>query len=207
MPPAFDLSKLKNIKLTKEQQQYIGVGVVIFGVMIWLYWTKLMVPLNKTIVEKREALTAEKVKLEEARKFSPEEYAARMNRVQAGMDFVMARLPTAESRYVGITRLIRITLENGVEMTKYKPKRTTAGRGESEYKGYTKNTADVEILTDYHGLGRFLSELTGEEMLYLIEDLKLGALSVDPRNPSAPRVKANFKVITYTEDQKKEEAQ
>ena len=55
-----DLNKLKNIKLTKDQQQYVVFAVLLVGGAVWGYWTKLMVPLGKAIVEKQETLEDEK---------------------------------------------------------------------------------------------------------------------------------------------------
>ena len=35
-----DFNKLKNIKLTKEQQQYIGVGVLMTGLAVYSYFSE-----------------------------------------------------------------------------------------------------------------------------------------------------------------------
>lgn len=194
-----DLAKLKNIKLTKDQQQYVVVAVVLTGAAIWGYWTQLMVPLSKSIVEKRDLLQDERRKLEEARKFDQKEYDLRMEKMQEGMRYLSRRLPPADEGYTELKRLIRIALEGNVELKSFKPEK---GKPSKDFAGFRQNLATAIVDADYHQLGSFLSKLTGEELLYVVDELQLTGVAPDASRPLAPRVSATLKLVTYAEEKK-----
>ena len=195
-----DLNKLKNIKLTKDQQQYVVFAVLLVGGAVWGYWTKLMVPLGKAIVEKQETLEDEKRKLNEARKFDQKEYDLRVEKVQEGMRYFSRRLPPADEGYSELKKVIRLVIESGVDLKSIKPER---GKSSKDFSGFKQNPTTVVIDADYHDLGAFLSKLTGEELLYVVEELQLAQAPVDAARPLAPRVSATLKLVTYAEEKRK----
>jgi len=185
----FDLAKLKNIKLTKEQQQLVVLGVFLVGGGVYGYWNYLMVPLRQDQVKVEIELKEEKGKLRKAKEFKPEAYEKRLAKVQEGIQFVSGRLPPVGDEPMGLQRLITMTLEDGMELgfnlAKSKP-------GRVEFPGFQKNIAAITVDTDYHKLGRLFSKLSGEDIVYNIEGLKLTA---GPQNP----VRATFTLVTYSQ--------
>lgn len=196
-----DINKLKNIKLTKEQQQYVAGAVMVVAVGVWGYWTKVMQPLSVEISAKREELKGEMEKLDQARKFSKEDYDQRMELVRTGSKYMAMRMPPADDRFPGIKRLIRLTVEDGLELTSYKP---VKARPSKKKDPYIPNVANVTIYTSFHELGRFLSKLTGEDLLYLVEELKLTEqpAGVSGARGVTGRLKADLKLITFSEKTK-----
>jgi len=195
-----EIAKLKNIKLTKGQQQYIALGVVAVGAAIWGYWTKLMVPLGKEIVVAQEALQVEEKKLAEAEKFDQKEHDRRVEKVQEGMRYFSRRLPPADEGYTEHKRLIMLVKESGVKQTAIKPEK---GKSSKDFPGFRQNVAVLSLGADYHQLGSFLSKLTGEELLYVVEELQLLPAPIDINRPLAPRVSVRLKLVTYAEEKKK----
>src|SRR5689334_8379273 len=117
----FDLNKLKNIKLTKEQQQYVAVAVLLLGGGSYAYYNFVMVPYANQIKTLEKSVQEKKDNLEKARRIKAqwEEYNQRLSRVQAGNAFVARRLPPAKGLDLGITRLIRMATEGGIQLVRY----------------------------------------------------------------------------------------
>ncbi len=186
----FDLSKLKNIKLTKEQQQYVFLGVVMFFGGIYGYWKWIMTPLNKQVVELKATVEQKEQSLREviAMQKSWEEYGDRLAAVQRGSQFAIRRIPTTAALSGILLRINRLFLEGGMEMTKFRPDTTATIK--SEFPELSKFIADVDVVASYNKFGTFLSRLSGEDIIYNVEDVQIresptlddpGAISVGMR--------------------------
>ena len=192
----FDLANLKNLKLTKEQQQYLVVGILAIAGSVYGYWSFLLTPLNKSIVDLTKQLKDKQESIEKARRIKSqwEEYTQRLSRVQSGMQYISRRLPPDAGVNVELQRLIKMTLEGGVEMAAYGSEKNAGNK--SEFPGYKKNIANLILVADFHRLGNFLSRLSGEDIVYNIEDLQLAAA---PENKLRHSIGAGVKLVTYTE--------
>lgn len=193
----FDLSKLKNIKLTKEQQQYVFLGVVMFFGGIYGYWKWLMTPLNKQVLDLRATVEQKEQSLKEvlAMQKSWEEYGDRLAAAQRGSQFAARRIPTSAALTGIVLRVNRLFLEGGMEMTKFRPDTTATIK--SEFPELSKFIADVDVIASYNKFGTFLSRLSGEEIVYNVEDVQIRESPL-PGDPGAISVGMRI-VIYYTE--------
>jgi len=191
-----DLNKLKNLKLTKEQQQYLVVGVLGIAGTVYGYLTFVLAPLNKEIADLQAQVKTKQESLEKARRLKAqwEEYTQRLSRVQTGLQYVTRRLPPEATGSLPIEQLIKMCLEGGVQLTTFTPDTGTANK--SEFGGFKKTSSSMTLVSDFHRLGNFLSRLSGEDVVYYVDDL---ALSVPPDNPLHNTVQATMKLVTYTD--------
>jgi Tfp pilus assembly protein PilO len=168
-----DFNKLKNIKLTKEQQQYIGVGLLLAGLAVYSYWNFGVKPLNDKIATLEKTLKEKQDNLEKAKRIKGqwEEYNQRLSRVQTASQFLARRLPPVSEYNVGIPKMTKMTLEGGVSLVAYGEDKSANVK--SEFEGYKKRVSIIGLTGDYHRLGEFLSRLSGEDLVYNIEDVQM----------------------------------
>jgi Tfp pilus assembly protein PilO len=169
-----DLKKLKNIKLTKEQQQYVVLGVLLLAGGVYGYWNLLMKPMAEEAERIQKELKTKKENLEQARKLRAtwEEYMQRLARVQAASQYVNRRLPPKSEFSASPTRFVKLALEGGVTFAGYRAIETPAA-SQSEFEGFEKQLANVVLMGEFHKLGEFLSRLSGEDVVYNIGDVNL----------------------------------
>lgn len=190
------INKLKNLKLTKEQQQYVVLAVVAVAASVYSYWNFLLKPLNAQQEHWTKQVKTKTENLQKARDFKKNwaDFEARLSRVQAGEQFVARRIVTGDFIST-LSRVAAMTLESGVEMAKYQPDDTASGILVEE--GIYKNTASVDILGTFHQVGAFLSRLSGEEIIYNVEDVQLAITEMRPSG-NEMGIKASMKLLTYT---------
>lgn len=198
--PAFDLNKLKNIKLTKEQQQYVVLGIVLVGGAIYGYWNFLIVPARNQIGALEKALVDKQANIEKARRLKAqwEEYGQRLARVQLGNAFVAKRMPPAVAVDLSLTRLIRMATEGGIYINQATGEPESA-RGKSEYEGFKKTTTSMQFSGDFHKLGDFLARLSGEDLVYLVDDVAMRGTSRDVQDRVHISTQTQFKLVSYFE--------
>jgi len=197
---SLDLNKLKNLKLTKEQQQYLVAGILGVVGAVYGYWNFLLTPLNKEIGTLQTQLKEKQDSLDKARKLKAqwEEYTQRLARVQTGMQFVTRRLPSDAEFTSQLEHLIKMCLEGGVQIGAFTSEKNAMNK--SEFEGFKKNISGLTLISDYHRLGEFLSRLSGEDIVYNVDDLALIAAPDNAENRNAHNtVQATMKLVTYTD--------
>lgn len=194
-----DLNKLKNIKLTKEQQQYIGVGLLLTGLAVYSYWNFGLKPLNEQMATLQKGLTEKRDNLEKAKRIKGqwEEYNQRLARVQTASQFLARRLPPVSEYNVGIPKMTKMTLEGGITLFSYGEDKSTAVK--SEFEGYKKRVSLVVLWGDYHRLGEFLSRLSGEDLIYNIEDVQMSGAADAFQQTLHKSMELRMKLVTYAE--------
>ena len=178
---ALDLEKLKHIKLTKEQQQYLVVGVVLIAGLGYAYWNFGLKPLARQAVTLREELGKKEENLQKAKdmKRREVEYAERLQRVQLGQQYVARRLPLAAGFTDLAVRVNRIVTTGGMEMMSMV---NEAGPNvKSEFEGMQKFMSTVSVVGDFKAVGTLLSRLSGEEAIQYAEDIQ-----ITPGDPTWP---------------------
>jgi Tfp pilus assembly protein PilO len=191
------LNKLKNIKLTKEQQQTVVLVVVVIVAGVFGYFRYVLGPLNADITKYRKDLDKMKTEIQEARTINMEDYRQRLAKVQAGVQFLSRRLPPADSAVWKMQDLVRMSLEGNVWLEKFAVDRTP--NLTSEYEGFRKSVAIVTLATDYHQLGAFLSRLSGEDNVYYVEDLQIREAGEDVKLAQNATITATMRLVTYAE--------
>jgi len=200
-----DLNKLKNLKLTKEQQQYVAAGVLGVGLVVYSYWNFGLKPLNTEISTLQKTVTEKRDNLEKAKRLKGqwEEYNQRLARVQNASQFLARRLPRISDYNVGFAKMTKMTLEGGVTLGLMGEDKSRANK--SEFEGYEKRVSIIMLVGGYHKLGEFLSRLSGEDLLYNIEDVQmLGAPDMFQQQHHQSAALA-MKLVTYIDvsEQKK----
>ena len=190
------LAKLKNIKLTKEQQQYTVLGVVAAAGLIYGYWTQLLVPLNKRMVQLEKDLRAQESKLGEAKRIKErwEEYEERLMRTRIGMEFVSRRIPAVQTNDMLLRQFQMLCQESGLMFGGFSPAAGPTVR--TEYEGTKKLMAMVDFICDYHQLGEFLSRLSTEQKVYTVENVQITPSAVPTKNGS---IRVTLNVVTYSD--------
>ncbi len=194
---------LKNIKLTKDQQQMLALGIVLVGGLVYGYWNFVLKPLNTKIVTLTEQAKVKRENIAKARRLKAqwEEYNQRMSRVQTAESYVLRRMPPAGDFTAAVSRMIKLTLEGNVQIAGYRADDKPGVGTKSEFEGFEKRIATITLVGGYHRLGQFLSRLSGEDLVFNIEDARLNK-EPDVRH-EAERISAQIevKLVTYSEAQ------
>ena len=197
-----EFEKLKNLKLTKEQQQSVVLGIVVAGGLVYGYWNYVLKPLNASIATLTEQAKTKRENIEKARRLKAqwEEYNQRMSRVQTAESYVARRMPPAGEFTAAVARMIRLTLEGSVSFAGYRADDRAGGAAtKSEFEGFEKRIANVLLAGGYHRLGGFLSRLTGEDLVFNIEDVKLAGGIPGMLDDFGMSAVIDVKLVTYSE--------
>lgn len=192
-----DLNKLKNIKLTKEQQQYVALGVISVVAAVYGYWNYLLKPLGVQQEFWRKSVQSSTENLKKAREFKKNwgEFETRLARVQAGEQFIARRILPAAGADQIMLQVSKLALESGVGLTSFTPEDTTKAQLVEE--GIYKNPGTLLISCTYHQLGAFFSKLSGENVIYNVEELELTPGKLTPQG-SEMVCNSTLKFVTYS---------
>jgi len=196
-----DFSKLKNIKLTQQQQQMVVLTVIAVGGAVYGYWNHLITPMNKDIKTVSEKLKNNKADLKKAKEFKANWtlYEQRLAKVQEATKFVGKRLPASTDTFVeSVQRVMKISLAGEIKVTPYSQMKTK--KKEGEFPGFQKNIAKLSVSTEFHKLGEFLSTLSGEDIIYNVEEVTLKTAGPNQQHHT---VVATMDLITYMDLAKK----
>ncbi len=190
------INKVKNLKLTKEQQQYVVAAILGLVGGVYGYWNYLLKPLSVDKLHWEKEVQVKEENLKKAREFKKNwsDFEARLARVQAGEQFVARRIVPSGSTDI-MVQLAKLTLESGVVLSSYKPEDQTGAVMVGE--GIFKNSAAIELRCNYHQLGGFLSRISGEETIYNVEDVQIEAIDISSDRNSMT-IKTMMKLLTYT---------
>jgi Tfp pilus assembly protein PilO len=192
-----DLKKLQNIKLTKEQQQYVALAVVSIAAAVYGYWNFLLKPLGVQQEFWAKAVKERTENLKKAKDFKKNwaEFETRLARVQAGEDYVSRRILPATGADRLMLRISKLALESGVGLTSYRPEDTTTSQMVDE--GIYKNLGRLEISCTYHQLGAFFSKLSGEDVIYNVEEMEVVTSGLNFEG-TGMSLKGTLKFVSYS---------
>lgn len=193
----FDIKKLQNIKLTKEQQQYVALAVIGVAAAVYGYWNFLLKPLGVQQEFWAKAVKERTDSLKKAREFKKNwtEFETRMARVKAGETYFSRRILPAAGADQLMLRISKLALESGVGLTSYKP--DDASTAQVFESGITKNMGKLEISCTFHQLGSFFSRLSGEDVIYNVEDMEVTPGSINPEGTGV-KLKGVLKFVSYS---------
>ena len=192
-----DLNKLKNIKLTKEQQQYVALAVVSVAAAVYGYWNFLLKPLSVQQEFWSKTVKESTGNLQKAKEFKKNwaEFETRLARVQTGEQYVSRRILPAPGADQLMLRISKLALESGVGLTSYKPDDATTS--EMVEAGIYKNYGRLEISTTFHQLGFFFSRLSGEDVIYNVDELEVTPNVMNPEG-TGMTLKGVLKFVSYS---------
>ncbi len=176
---------LKNIKLTKKQQQNIAAAVIITGAAIFGYVKYLYAPLTVKAREKQEVLEQKKKELREARRMVSQ-YAVflqEQHEINAKIDFMNSRLPKNVSIADVIDQITKQATMSNIAIIEFAP-RKEYNRGD-----YREYEVGANFSTNFRDLGEFLTRLGYIKKVISPSDLRISRISAGAGNISGPGVK------------------
>jgi type IV pilus assembly protein PilO len=175
------------IKLSKQQQQYIGGGAVLFILGVGLYIQFFWLP----ITQKKEELTTQIADIE-SKISKAEAQASRLKRLQdelatLNQQAVEAekRLPRTKSVPDVLNSLNAIGVKYDVSIQSFTP----GAQKTQQY--FIELNYPMTIKGHYHDIGRFLAAIALEERIFNVKDIVFPAPGADGS------MTVNFTLVTY----------
>jgi len=176
-----------DIKLSKEQQQYLVFAVLIIGGGGFSYIKYFWMPTSAKISETREQIVQVERKIDKAKR-----QAGKLNKIKKEIALLNQQAAEAEKQLpkdqdlVGVIELVTgLTEKYNFDLTNLAQTRRTPRPHFIEI-GYT-----VGGKATYHDLGRFLAALALEERIFNVQGVSFGP-------PDAAGVMVvNFELISY----------
>lgn len=163
------------IQLSKQQQQYIGAGAVLFAVFVGVYVKFFWLPIAAA---KAEATA--KIEEIEAKIVKAKQQAARLERLQAEIASLNERAVEAEKRLPKTKSVpdILLTISALAQKNRVAIQTFTPGPAKSQTY-FTELQYPLSIKGSYHNIGRFLAAVALEERIFNIKDINYPAAGAD----------------------------
>jgi Tfp pilus assembly protein PilO len=154
----------------KKEQQTLVVIIVCFVVFIFVYFSLLLSPIRKKIVEVKNTISKESDRLREAKILEEQlpqlKQETQMLRLQ--IEQLKQKLPTSPN----IPELIKII---GKEAQYYNIKisNLTPKEINSSPKEFNEIPFSINFMTNYHSLGQFLASIAQGKRIFAAQNLQL----------------------------------
>ena len=159
------------MQLSKQQQQYLGAGAVLFVVFIGVYVKFFWLPIAQAKAE-----ATEKIEQIEAKIVKAKQQAARLERLQAEIASLNERAAEAEKRLPKTKSVPDILLSISALAQKNRVVIQSFAPGPSKSQTYfTELQYPLSIRGSYHNIGRFLAAVALEERIFNIKDINYPA--------------------------------
>ncbi|HDQ26545.1 MAG TPA: hypothetical protein ENN43_07365 [bacterium] len=144
---------LKNIKLTKQQQQNLIAAVLLLGGLGYGYFNFWLSPIQAKLKKESVVLEQKRKDLRDARDMvrSYAEFQARASEINRRVDFINMRLPKETNISDTIRELTQKAAEANINIINFQPGRERDAGGFKEY------DIVMSFETSYTNLGRFLT--------------------------------------------------
>lgn len=159
-----------NIKLTKQQKQYVAAGVVFLLGFGYVYISFFWLPFSRRIQELEEKIAATDREIETAKA-----QAARLPRIEAELVLLNQQAVEAERRLPRVKSVpdILVTLTTlakkyNVDIVAFAP----GGQQSREF--FFELNYPVTVRGSFHNLGRFLAALALEERIFNVQTVNFG---------------------------------
>jgi len=155
------------MQLSKQQQQYIGAGAVLFVVFMGVYVKFFWLPISAA---KAEAM--EKIEVITAKITKATEQAARLDRLQAEIKSLNERAAEAEKKLPKTKSVPDILQSISALATKNRVVIQTFTPGSTRSQTYFIELAyPLTVKGSYHNIGRFLAAVGLEERIFNVKDI------------------------------------
>lgn len=155
------------IQLTKQQQQYVGAGVVAFVVLLGVYVKFFWLPISAAKAEARQKIAEIEAKIDKAKK-----QAARLDRLKDELNVLNeqavqaeARLPRSKSVPDMLVTLSAVAQKQRVAILTFSPGPVKT----QQY--FMELNYPVTIRGSYHNIGRFLAALALEQRIFNVQNV------------------------------------
>ena len=187
---------LKNIKLTKEQQNVLVVAVLLIAGTAYLYINYLFQPNVKKIQERTAVLQQKKKDLQDARQMagSYSEFVKKAEFINRKVDFANRRLPLQVTISDTIREITIKATEANIGIISFQPLSSL------KKNGYTETKVNVNFETNYYNLGKFLTNIGYIESMTAASGLRINSIiQKDSVSADTIRVDMELKVYSYLE--------
>lgn len=176
-----------NIKLSKEQQQYLAVGVLVLGGGGFAYFKYFWLPVSAKIAETRAKIEEVEGKIAKAKN-----QAVRLNKIQKELEELNIaaleaekRLPKTQDLPAVIDTVTSLSRRHNLSLKSFTP-------GGSKPQAHFIETAyTISATASFHELGRFLAAVALEERIYNVRGITYGAIDAEGR------MAVTFQIISY----------
>jgi Tfp pilus assembly protein PilO len=158
------------IKLTKQQQQMIGLGVLILGGVGYSYFTFFWIPISKKIKKTSDDITAIESKIQKA-----QQQAGRLSFLQAELvrlnDQAVeneARLPKQKSVADILVTVSGLAEKNHIDLVSFAPGPTV------NKPNFFELNYPVSVKGTYHSIGKFFASVALEQRIFNISNVNYG---------------------------------
>ena len=159
------------MQLSKQQQQYIGAGAVLFLVLGGVYVKFFWLP----IAQAKAEATA-KIEEIEAKIVKAKQQAARLERLQAEIASLNERAAEAEKRLPKTKSVPDILLTISALAQKNRVLIQSFAPGPAKSQTYFIELAyPLSVKGSYHNIGRFLAAVSLEERIFNVKDVSYPA--------------------------------
>lgn len=155
------------MQLSKQQQQYLGAGAVLFVVFIGVYVKFFWLPIAQAKAEATAKIDEIEAKIAKAK-----QQAARLERLQAEIASLNERAAEAEKRLPKTKSVpdILITLSALAQKNRVVIQSFAPGPMRSQTY-FTELQYPLSVRGSYHNIGRFLAALSLEERIFNISNV------------------------------------
>lgn len=177
-----------NIKLTKQQKQYLAAGIVFLGGFGYVYMSFFWLPFSQKIKEFEEKIAATDKEIEMARA-----QAARLPRIEAELALLNQQAAEAEKRLPRVKSVPDILVTLTTLAKKYNVDILSFSPGaQSSREFFFELSYPVAVRGSYHNLGRFLAAVALEERIFNVQSINFGGASAEKGTLSV-----SFTLLSY----------
>lgn len=177
-----------NIKLTKQQQQYLAVGVVLFGAFCYVYIAFFWSPISKRTAEVQKQIEEVEAKIDKAQR-----QAARLPRLEAEILELNAKAVEAEKRLPRKKSVPDILVTLSALAEKYHVVLVSFTPGQQKSLAFFNElNYPVSVKGSFHNIGKFLAAVALEERIFSVQNVIYG----EPAG-EAGEMAVNFTLIAY----------
>jgi len=175
------------MQFSKQQQQYLGAGAVLFVVFMGLYVKFFWLPISQAKTEAEQKIETITAKITKATA-----QAARLDRLQAEIKSLNERAAEAEKRLPKtksvpdiLQSISALAQKNRVVIQSFTP-------GPTKSQTYFIELAyPLSVRGSYHNIGRFLAAVGLEERIFNVKDINY------PSADSAGDMTVTFTLLSY----------
>lgn len=176
-----------NIKLSKEQQQFLAAAVLMLGGGGFAYVKYFWLPVSEKIAETRAKIEEVEGKISKAKT-----QAVRLNKIQKELEDLSVAALEAEKRLPKTQDLPAVIDTVTALSRRYNLKLLTFTPGASKPQSHFVETSyAITASATFHELGRFLAAVALEERIYNVRGITYGAVDAQGR------MAVSFQLISY----------
>jgi len=175
------------IQLTKQQQQYMGAGAVLFCAFVFCYVKFFWLPISQSRAELSEKISQIEAKISKA-----EAQASRLKRLQDELASLNQQAVEAEKRLPKTKSVPEILLALSRLAQKGRVTLQTFSPGPSKSQQYFYELSyPMTVKGSYHNIGRFFAAIALEERIFNVKDV------VYPTAAADGEMTVTFTLLTY----------